>query len=124
MRLESAGGLGQANCVFVLKHAFSPSQSTEEALRVSSAQHTNASQDASFAKESLTKTVDQLSEQRDQLLSQLGKVTRDYQGQCRDMENLTMVLEGFQREKDNHLKLAKKDYEERCEKIDCCLKDL
>lgn len=88
-------------------------QSTEEALRVSSAQHSNASQEANVATESLTKTVSTLSDQRDQLLDQLGKVTRDYERQCKDMENLTMVLEGFQREKDNHLKLAKKDFEER-----------
>ena len=66
-----------------------------------------------MATESLTRTVDTLSGQRDQLLIQVGQVTKNYQDQSRDIENLTMVLEGFQREKDNHIKLAKKDYQER-----------
>ena len=55
----------------------------------------------------------QLSEQRDQLLSKLGRVTSEYQSQSTALDNLTMVLEGFQQERDNDLKIAERDFEER-----------
>ena len=62
---------------------------------------------------SLKRQVQQLSEQRDQLLDKLGKVIQEHASQEVALDNLTMVLEGFQREKDNDLKLAQKDYKER-----------
>ncbi len=88
-------------------------QITEEALRVSSTQHSTASQEATAHKETLQRKVQQLSEQRDQLLDKLTKVTNDYQSQTTALDNLTMVLEGFQRTQENGLKLAEKDYRER-----------
>lgn len=63
--------------------------------------------------ESLQRQVSQLSEQRDQLLHKLGKVTQEFQSQSTALDNLTMVLEGFQEEKENNLILAEKDYHER-----------
>jgi hypothetical protein len=55
----------------------------------------------------------QLQDQRDHLLDKLGKVMQEQKSQETALENLTMVLEGFQREKDNDLKLAEKDFMER-----------
>eukprot|EP00095_Tigriopus_kingsejongensis_P008681 maker-scaffold72_size415059-snap-gene-3.21 protein:Tk08681 transcript:maker-scaffold72_size415059-snap-gene-3.21-mRNA-1 annotation:"thyroid receptor-interacting protein 11" len=91
-------------------------QVTEEALRVSSAQHSTSNQESSLQVESLQRQVNQLSEQRDQLLHKLGKVTQEFQSQSTALDNLTMVLEGFQEEKENNLKLAEKDYRERLER--------
>ncbi len=63
--------------------------------------------------ESLTTQVDQLQDQRDQLLKKLGRVSQEHQAQLAAVDNLTMVLEGFQREKENDLKLAQKDFNDR-----------
>ena len=48
-----------------------------------------------------------------QLLDKLKKVTGEYQSQTTALDNLTMVLEGFQRTQQNGLKLAEKDYREK-----------
>lgn len=88
-------------------------QDTEENLRLSSAHYSSASQESHLQLGSLQRQVQQLSEQRDHLLERLTKVTNEHKSQSIALENLTMVLEGFQREKDNDLKLAKKDYEQR-----------
>ena len=86
---------------------------TEEALRVSSTQHSTASQEATAQRDVLQRTVQQLAEQRDQLLDKLKRVTNEYQSQTTALDNLTMVLEGFQRTQQNGLKLAEKDYREK-----------
>lgn len=90
--------------------------STEESLRVATAAQSNASQEATVKAESLRREVASLSEQRDSLLDKLSRVTADYQSQAVSLDNLTMALEGFQREKDNLLKLAERDYKERLER--------
>ena len=48
-----------------------------------------------------------------QLLDKLKKVTNEHQAQSTALENLTMVLEGFQRTQQNGLKLAEKDFREK-----------
>ena len=88
-------------------------QVTEEALRVSSTQHSTASQEATSQKDALQRTVKQQSEQISQLLDKLHKITNEYQSQTTALDNLTMVLEGFQRTQQNGLKLAEKDYKEK-----------
>ncbi|TRY78139.1 hypothetical protein TCAL_06788 [Tigriopus californicus] len=88
----------------------------EEAFRVSNAQQSSSNQESSLQVESLQRQVSQLSEQRDQLLHKLGKVTQEFQSQSTALDNLTMVLEGFQEEKENNLKLAEKDYHERLQR--------
>ena len=52
----------------MLKFIIHP-QVTEEALRVSSTQHSTASQEATANKDALQRAVKQLSEQRDQVSS-------------------------------------------------------
>lgn len=77
---------------------------------MSSLQHTASSQEATQQVGTLEQQVKQLQEQRDQLLNKLSKVIQESKNQESALENLTMVLEGFQREKENDLKLAEKDF--------------
>ena len=82
---------------------------------MSTVQHSTSSQEASSQLESLLTRVEQLQDQRDQLLKKLGRVSQEHQAQLSATENLTMALEGFQRERDNELKLAARDFEARLE---------
>ena len=82
-------------------------------MHVTTVQHSTSSQEATSQLESLRTQVDQLQDQRDQLLKKLGRVSQEHQSQLMAVENLTMALEGFQRERENDQKLARKELEER-----------
>jgi len=88
-------------------------QSTEEALHVSSVQHSTTSQESQAKLEHLQTEVVQLRDQRDQLLRKLARVTQEHQSQSAAVDNLTLALEGFRREKENDLKLAQRDLNDR-----------
>ena len=88
-------------------------QETEETLHASSVQHSTTSQESALQLESLQLQVEQLQDQRDQLLKKLGRVSQEHQSQLAAVENLTMALEGFQRERENDARLAERDFAAR-----------
>ena len=46
-------------------------------------------------------------------MAKLARITADYESQSGALNNLTMVLEDFQRQRDNDIKLVEKDFLER-----------
>ena len=86
---------------------------TEEALRVAGAQQNTANKTATANVQGLQSRVSELTQQRDRLADKLNKINQEYTAQTRALDNLSMALEGFQREKDNELVLAEKDYQEK-----------
>ena len=54
-----------------------------------------------------------LSRERDQLAEKNAIISHEYTLQAKAMNNLNSALEGFQSQKDNELKWAEKDFEEK-----------
>ena len=88
-------------------------QVTEEALRLASTQQSNTTKVATIHLQKLEAQVTDLSRERDQLAEKNARISHEYTLQAKAMNNLNSALEGFQSQKDNELKWAEKDFEEK-----------
>ena len=86
---------------------------TEEALRLASTQQSNTTKVATIHLQKLEAQVTDLSRERDQLAEKNARISHEYTLQAKAMNNLNSALEGFQSQKDNELKWAEKDFEEK-----------
>uniref|UniRef100_A0A0K2UXT6 Putative LOC100881350 [Megachile rotundata] n=1 Tax=Lepeophtheirus salmonis TaxID=72036 RepID=A0A0K2UXT6_LEPSM len=91
------------NCVTDLKTKL---LSTEEALRISSAKHSTAIQEANQLGGSLESQVVHLRDERDEVLKKFKKLNKDYKEQTKAVENLQIALDGFRREQENEIRFS------------------
>ena len=59
--------------------------------------------------------VTDLTRERDQLAEKNARISQEYTLQSKAMGNLNSALEGFQNQKENEMKWAEKDFDDRYE---------
>ena len=57
--------------------------------------------------------VTDLTRERDQLTEKMARISHEYTHQSKAMSNLNQALESFQAQKDNEMKWAEKDFNDR-----------
>ena len=88
-------------------------QVTEEALQHSSSQQSNTTKVATVHLQKLEGQVTELTRERDQLIEKMGRISHEYTLQSNAMSNLNAALESLQSQKDNEMKWADKDNQDR-----------
>ena len=88
-------------------------QVTEEALQMASAQQSNTTKVATVHLQKLETQVTELTRERDQLAEKMERISHEYRLQSNAMGNLNGALESFQGQKENEMRWAEKDFEEK-----------
>ena len=80
---------------------------------MASTQQTNTTKVATIHLQKLETQVTDLTRERDQLAEKNARISHEYTLQSKAMGNLNSALEGFQNQKENEMKWAEKDFDDR-----------
>ena len=80
---------------------------------MASAQQSNTTKVATVHLQKLESQVTELTRERDQLAEKMDRISHEYTLQSNAMGNLNGALESFQGQKENEMRWAEKDFEEK-----------